>query len=299
MTEWVAIFRESGLQADVTIANLQDACLKIVDLTRARACELQVDLQVERAQQPLSAKTAIPTTKSKPKPAAETNKPVFRFFLKPDGRRNGDNCHVHILAPMECLRCGSEAHNLPACTRPRRQQSSRSSSAKPAPKKTYAKPKGKTADAQVKTQGSPDKKKGKGKSKGKDRKSKPSAKSGDVDFDEDVQAETDEQEAEDAAQDKDPEAYLVEAQTSESEVESDDMLDWLASERKDYKDRAFATVACLSHPDSPEQLSDTWEWRGPWRLVRVHRQLRRCLYTPTWKKAFGKDSLSSLKELPM
>ena len=65
MTEWVAIFRESGLRDDVPVANLQEACLKLVVLARALARELQVDLQVERAQQPLSAKTAAPTTKSK------------------------------------------------------------------------------------------------------------------------------------------------------------------------------------------------------------------------------------------
>ena len=67
MTEWVAIFRESGLRDDVTVANLQDACLKLVVLARARTRELQVNQQVERAQQPMSAKTAIPTTKPKPK----------------------------------------------------------------------------------------------------------------------------------------------------------------------------------------------------------------------------------------
>ena len=76
------------------------------------------------------------------------------------------------------------------------------------------------------------------KSKSKERKSKPSAKSGDVDFDEDAQAEPDEPDAQDADQDEDPEAYLVEAQTSEeSEMDSDGMLDWSASECKDYKDR--------------------------------------------------------------
>ena len=53
MTEWVAIFRESGLRDDVKVANLQDACLKLVVLARARARELHVDQQVERAQQPL------------------------------------------------------------------------------------------------------------------------------------------------------------------------------------------------------------------------------------------------------
>ena len=67
MIEWAAIFRESGLRDDVTIANLQDLCLKLVGLARARARELQVDLPVEHAQQPLSAKTATPTTKSKSK----------------------------------------------------------------------------------------------------------------------------------------------------------------------------------------------------------------------------------------
>ena len=84
MTEWVVIFRESGLRDDATVANLQDACLKLVVLARARARELQADQQVERAQQPLSAKTAIPTTKPKPKSAPASDKPACRFFLKPD-----------------------------------------------------------------------------------------------------------------------------------------------------------------------------------------------------------------------
>ena len=120
MTEWVAIFRESGLRDDVTVANLQDACLKLVVLARARARELQVDQQVERAQQPLSAKTAIPTTKPKPKSAPASDKPVCRFFLKPDGCKNGDNCqYAHPRTNGKCLRCGSESHNLQACTRPR------------------------------------------------------------------------------------------------------------------------------------------------------------------------------------
>ena len=29
MTKWVAIFRESGLRDDVTVANLQDACFEV------------------------------------------------------------------------------------------------------------------------------------------------------------------------------------------------------------------------------------------------------------------------------
>ena len=99
----------------------------MVVLARARAREPQVDQQVERAQQPLSAKTAIPTTKPKPKSAPVSDKPVCRFFLKPDGCKNGDNCqYAHPRTNGKCLRCGSESHNLQACTRPRRQQSSRS-----------------------------------------------------------------------------------------------------------------------------------------------------------------------------
>ena len=111
MTEWVAIFRESGLRDDVTIANLQEACLKLVVLARARARELQAYLQVERAQQPLSAKTAVPITKSKPKPTTETEKSVCLFFPKPDGCKNGDNCqYSHPRTNGKCLRCVSEAH---------------------------------------------------------------------------------------------------------------------------------------------------------------------------------------------
>ena len=160
MTEWIAIFRESGLRDDVTVANLQDACLKLVVLARARACELQVDQQVERAKQPPSAKTAIPTTKPKVKGATETEKSVCQFFPKPDACKNGDSCQCsHPRTNGKCLRCGSESHNLQACACPRRQQSSRSSSAKPAPRKPYAKPKGSAADAQTTSQGTQDKKK--------------------------------------------------------------------------------------------------------------------------------------------
>ena len=42
MTEWVAIFRESGLRDDVSIADLQEACLKLVVLARAQARELHI-----------------------------------------------------------------------------------------------------------------------------------------------------------------------------------------------------------------------------------------------------------------
>ena len=136
--------------------------------------------------------------------------------------------------------------------------------------------------------GAQDRKKAKSKSKGKDRKAKPTAKSSEVDFDENAQAEQDEPDepqGQDNDQEEDPEAYLVDDQSSsESEMDSDGMLDWSASECKDYKDRIMAIVACAC-PDSSVKSSDTWEWRGPCCPVRVHRQVRRCLFTPTWKES--------------
>ena len=199
----------------------------------------------------------MPTTKPKPKSAPASDKPVCRFFLKPDGCKNGDNCqYAHPRTNGRCLRCGSEFHNLQACARPRRQQSSRSESVKPASKKTYVKPKGKAADNQG--QGSQEKKKSKGKSKGKGSQTKPTVKSGDVDFEDDAQADLVDQdgdEAHDEPQEDDPEAYLI----------------------------AAATVARAAS-ESINTQKDMWEWRGPCCLARVHRQLRRCLLTPTWKE---------------
>ena len=134
------------------------------------------------------------------------------------------------------------------------------------------------------------KKKTKGKSKGKDCKAKPTAKSGDVDFDEIQNAQADQDEPDEPQgqnddQEEDPEACLVDAQSSsESEMDSDGMLDWSASECKDCKDRIMATVACAC-PDSSVKLSDTWEWRGRCCLVRVHCQTRRCFFTPTWQES--------------
>ena len=63
---------------------------------------------------------------------------------------------------------------------------------------------------------------------------------------------------------------------------TDGMCDWSASECKDCK-VGIATVACAASESNSTQR-DTWEWRGPCCLVRVHRQLRRCLFTPTRKE---------------
>ena len=252
---------------------------------RSSKRELQVDQQVERAQQPLSAKTATPTTKTKPRSTATTDKPICRFFLQPDGCKNADNCQYALPRTNgKSLRCGSESHNLQACTCPVLADNSLLAPAVLSQPQPFAKRKGKAADAQSSKQGAQDKKKGKGTSKSKGRKPKPAAKSGEVDFDENAQADQDEPEASqqpDEDQEDDPEAYVVDAQSSEeSDMDSDGMLDWSASECKDYKERSMATVACAC-PDSSVKPSDTWEWRGPCCLVRVHRQAHRRLFTPT------------------
>ena len=167
--------------------------------------------------------------------------------------KNGDQCqYSHPRTKGKCLRCGSEAHSLQDCTRPRRQQSSRTNSAKPGSRRDYPKPTGKTAEAQTsKAPTSTDKKKGKGKSKAKDKKYKPSAKSGEVDFDETVQDNPDDQqEPDDGPEDREEEeVYFVDAQTSENEVDSGVMPDWSASECTDYTERACATVACACPTD--------------------------------------------------
>ena len=278
MTEWVAIFRESGLRDDVSIASHQEACLKLVVLARARARELQVDMQVERAHQPASAKTVAPTTKSKVKPMPNMDKQVC--FLKPDGCNNGGDCQYAHPRTNKRLRCGSETHSLQDCTRPCCQQASRSGKPKPVPKKEYSKAKVRTAGAQIsKTQASSDtKNKGKGKPKGKDKKNKPSTKTGEVDF---GNAENDMPEQEDTQElteePEEPEVYFADGQTSEREEDFGCMSDGSASECTECKASAFAPTARASPQTTLQPLHDIWEWRGPCCLVRVHRQVRRCL----------------------
>ena len=46
---------------------------------------------------------------------------MCRFFLKPDGCKNGDSCqYTNPHTNGKCLHCGSEAHSLQDCARPRR-----------------------------------------------------------------------------------------------------------------------------------------------------------------------------------
>ena len=156
---------------DVTITNLQEACLKLVVLARARALELQVDMQVERAHQPVAAKTVAPITKSKSTPVSTTDKPVCPFFLKPDGCKNGDNCqyaHPRTKKKKASVCDAARKHTVfkiaPVhAVNNRLGPESRSGNFKPAPKKEYSKAKGKTAEAQTsKAPSTSDKSRGKG-----------------------------------------------------------------------------------------------------------------------------------------
>ena len=90
MTEWVAIFRESGLRDDVSVENLREACLQLVVCARARARELQVDVQVERASRAVVAANTVTPNKGKSTPAMESA--VCKFFLTADGCKFGDGC---------------------------------------------------------------------------------------------------------------------------------------------------------------------------------------------------------------
>ena len=196
MTEWVAIFRESGLRDDVSVENLREACLQLVVCARAMARELQVDVQVERASRAVVTANTVTPTKGRTTPAMEPA--VCKFFLTAEGCKFGDECrYKHPRTTGKCLRCGAEGHSLlTPCTRPSKNKSgsqpkqstkgkgrstSTSTSSKPS---SSAKPK-----AQPKAQ--PKKKSAKGGGKGKKDKpsgtssTKSSAKAGEVSFDND------------------------------------------------------------------------------------------------------------------
>ena len=114
MTEWVAIFRESGLRDDVSVENLRGACLQLVVCARARARELQVDVQVERASRAVVAANTVTPTKGRSTPAMEPA--VCKFFLTAEGCKFGDECkYKHPRTTGKCLRCGADGHSLSSC----------------------------------------------------------------------------------------------------------------------------------------------------------------------------------------
>ena len=122
MTEWVAIFRESGLQDDVSVENLREACLQLVVCARARARELQVDVHFFRASRAAVSANTVNPTKGRTKPAMETV--ACKFYLTAEGCKFGDECrYKHPRTPGRCLRRGAEGHSLSTCTRPSKNKS--------------------------------------------------------------------------------------------------------------------------------------------------------------------------------
>ena len=199
MTEWVAIFRESGLRDDVSVDNLREARLQLVVCARARARELQVDVQVERASRAVVAANTVTPTKGRNTPAMEPA--VCKFFHTAEGCKFGDERkYKHPRTNGKCLRCGADGHSLSSCTRPSKNKSgsqpkqSTKGKGRSSQTPTSAKP---SSSAKAKAQPKKDGAKGGGKGK-KDKpvtksrtkssvrsSTKTSAKSGEVSFDND------------------------------------------------------------------------------------------------------------------
>ena len=142
---------------------------------RARARELQVDVQVERASRAVVSANTVTPAKGKSKPAMETA--VCKFFLTANGCKFGDDGkYKHPRTNGKCLRCGAEGHSLSSCTRPSKKKSESQS-------KQSTKGKGRSSSTSTSTKPSSSakpkaqpKKNGAG---GKGKKDKPSAKSAD------------------------------------------------------------------------------------------------------------------------
>ena len=179
----------------MSVDNLREACLQLVVCARARARELQVDVQVERASRAVVAANTVTPTKGRTTPAMEPA--VCKFFLTAEGCKFGDECrYKHPRTTGKCIRCGADGHSLSSCTRPSKSKSgsqpkqSTKGKGRSTPTPTSAKP---SSSAKPKAQ--PKKNGAKGGGKGKKDKSsaksstkssaKPSAKAGEVSFDND------------------------------------------------------------------------------------------------------------------
>ena len=106
--------------------NLREACLQLVVCARARARELQVDVQVERASRAVVTAHTVTPTKGRTTPAMEPA--VCKFFLTAEGCKFGDDCkYKHPRTTGKCLCFGAEGHSLSTCTRPSKTKSGSSS----------------------------------------------------------------------------------------------------------------------------------------------------------------------------
>ena len=262
MTEWVAIFRESGLRDDVSVENLREACLQLVVCARARARELQVDVHVERASRAVVAANTVTPKKGKSTPAMESA--VCKFFLTADGCKFGDECkYKHPRTNGKCLRCGAEGHSLSSCTRPSKTKSgSQSNSSTKGKGRSSQTPTSSKPSPEAKAKAKPSKDGAKGKGKGKKDKSssktstkpsttpsnkssaksttKTSAKSGEVSFEEEAAEE---------------ETQMTEYDWEEEEVDNDEQEQQEQEEMTN--DQAFATPYHSHVGEVPDLNGDT------------------------------------------
>ena len=262
MTEWVAIFRESGLRDDVSVENLREACLQLVVCARARARELQVDVHVERASRAVVAANTVTPKKGKSTPAMESA--VCKFFLTADGCKFGDECkYKHPRTNGKCLRCGAEGHSLSSCTRPSKTKSgSQSKSSTKGKGRSSQTPTSSKSSPEAKAKAKPSKDGAKGRGKGKkDRSSsktstkpsttpsnkssaksttKTSAKSGEVSFEEEAAEE---------------ETQMTEYDWEEEEVDNDEQEQ--QEQEQMTTDQAFATPYHSHVGEVPDLNGDT------------------------------------------
>ena len=175
----------------MSVENLREACLQLVVCARARARELQVDVQVERASRAVVTAHTVTPTKGRSKPAMEPA--VCKFFLTAEGCKFGDECkYKHPRTTGKCLRCGAEGHSLSTCTRPSKNKSgSQPKQSTKGKGRSTLTPSSTKPSSSAKPKAQPKKKGNKGGGKGKKDKpsgtssTKSSAKAGDVSFDND------------------------------------------------------------------------------------------------------------------
>ena len=80
-----------------------------------------------------------------------------------------------------------------------------------------------------------------------------------------------------------PSEVISEAEPGLESMGPGSLIRWFAYRSdSDYKERTFARTAV--HTSLSVSAKDSWEWRGACCLVRVHRQARRCLFTPGWQE---------------
>ena len=102
MSEWVAVFRESGLRDDVTIANLQDACLRLSSLSQS-LCTRTTSGSSSGTCPATTIQPRLPSRQPSPSPSLRqrpTSQSVCRSFSNQTDAGMEILASMHILAPM-------------------------------------------------------------------------------------------------------------------------------------------------------------------------------------------------------